>query len=72
MCDFDVLCVVVDSALRERLNKIMASDYFTTSLEMKAPVEIAARREVKLERGERWERIDIILGYIILMCCIVK
>nr|XP_023883549.1 uncharacterized protein LOC111995835 isoform X1 [Quercus suber]XP_023883550.1 uncharacterized protein LOC111995835 isoform X2 [Quercus suber] len=30
------------SALRERLNKIMASDYFTTSPEMKAPVEVAA------------------------------
>ncbi|XP_030961565.1 uncharacterized protein LOC115982944 isoform X1 [Quercus lobata] len=29
-------------ALRERLNKIMASDYFTTSPEMKAPVEVAA------------------------------
>ena len=34
--------VVVDSALRERLNKIMASDYFITSPEMKAPVEVAA------------------------------
>ncbi|KAM3706605.1 hypothetical protein ACJW31_03G162900 [Castanea mollissima] len=30
------------SALRERLNKIMASDYFITSPEMKAPVEVAA------------------------------
>ncbi|KAL9390375.1 hypothetical protein Peur_018980 [Populus x canadensis] len=28
--------------LRERLNKIMASDYFTTTPEMKAPVEVAA------------------------------
>ena len=34
--------LVVDSALRERLNKIMASDYFITSPEMKAPVEVAA------------------------------
>ncbi|XP_022775987.1 uncharacterized protein LOC111317807 isoform X2 [Durio zibethinus] len=30
------------SGLRERLNKIMALDYFTTSPEMKAPVEVAA------------------------------
>ena len=36
-------------------------------------------RAVKLERGERWERKDMVLGYIILlciniilMCCIVK
>ena len=48
MCDFDFLCVVVDSALRERLNKIMASDYFTTSPKMKAPVEVAVEREVKI------------------------
>ena len=33
----------------------------------------------KLERGERWERIDMYLGYItllcryiILMCCMIK
>lgn len=32
----------VDASLRERLNKIMASDYFTTTPEMKAPVEVAA------------------------------
>lgn len=31
-----------DAELRERLNKIMASDYFTTTPEMKAPVEVAA------------------------------
>ncbi|CDP22197.1 unnamed protein product, partial [Coffea canephora] len=30
------------SGLREKLNKIMASDYFTTTPEMKAPVEVAA------------------------------
>ena len=49
-------CVVVDLALRERLNKIMASNYFTTSPEMKALVEVAAGREVKIretrEMGE--------------------
>ena len=57
MCDFDFLCVVVDSALRVRLNKIMASDYFTTSPKMKAPVEVAAEREVKIrERREMREK----------------
>ena len=57
MCDFDFLCVVVDSALRERLNKIMASDYFTTSPKMKAPVEVVAEREVKIrERREMREK----------------
>ncbi|CAN8291650.1 unnamed protein product [Cochlearia groenlandica] len=30
------------AALKEKLKKIMASDYFTTSPEMKAPVEVAA------------------------------
>lgn len=30
------------AGLRERLHKIMASDYFTTTPEMKAPVEVAA------------------------------
>ena len=49
-------CVVVDLALRERLNKIMASNYFTTSPEMKALVEVVAGREVKIretrEMGE--------------------
>ena len=47
------LCVVVDSELRERLNEIMASEYFTTSPEMKALVEVVAGREVKIrERRE--------------------
>eukprot|EP00262_Sarcandra_glabra_P003207 TRINITY_DN1378_c0_g1_i2.p1 TRINITY_DN1378_c0_g1~~TRINITY_DN1378_c0_g1_i2.p1 ORF type:complete len:458 (-),score=61.67 TRINITY_DN1378_c0_g1_i2:307-1680(-) len=30
------------AGLRERLNKILASDYFTTTPEMKAPVDVAA------------------------------
>ncbi|KAK6116476.1 hypothetical protein DH2020_049769 [Rehmannia glutinosa] len=30
------------ASLREKLNKIMASDYFTTTPEIKAPVEVAA------------------------------
>ncbi|CAA2969173.1 Hypothetical predicted protein [Olea europaea subsp. europaea] len=33
---------VTYSGLREKLNKIMASDYFTTTPEMKGPVEVAA------------------------------
>ncbi|XP_028792563.1 uncharacterized protein LOC114748353 [Neltuma alba] len=33
---------VTYSGLRERLNKIMSSEYFTTTPEMKAPVEVAA------------------------------
>ncbi|WJZ81002.1 hypothetical protein VitviT2T_000865 [Vitis vinifera] len=33
---------VTYAGLREKLNKIMASDYFTTTPEMKAPVEVAA------------------------------
>ncbi|XP_027362349.1 uncharacterized protein LOC113869970 isoform X2 [Abrus precatorius] len=33
---------VTYAALREKLNKIMSSDYFTTTPEMKAPVEVAA------------------------------
>ncbi|KAJ0094327.1 hypothetical protein Patl1_16308 [Pistacia atlantica] len=33
---------VTYAELRERLNKIMGSDYFTTTPEMKAPVEMAA------------------------------
>ncbi|CAK9134329.1 unnamed protein product [Ilex paraguariensis] len=33
---------VTYAQLREKLNKIMASDYFTTTPEMKAPVEVAA------------------------------
>ncbi|XP_027362348.1 uncharacterized protein LOC113869970 isoform X1 [Abrus precatorius] len=36
------LFLFVDAALREKLNKIMSSDYFTTTPEMKAPVEVAA------------------------------
>ena len=40
----------------ERVNKIMASGYFTTSSKMKAPVEVAAGREVKIrERREMGE-----------------
>ncbi|XP_077212728.1 uncharacterized protein LOC143858749 [Tasmannia lanceolata] len=33
---------VTYAGLRERLNKILASDYFTTTPEMKAPVDVAA------------------------------
>ncbi|KAL2559290.1 glycine-rich protein [Forsythia ovata] len=33
---------VTYAGLREKLNKIMASDYFTTTPEMKGPVEVAA------------------------------
>ncbi|XP_061336848.1 uncharacterized protein LOC133283931 [Gastrolobium bilobum] len=33
---------VTYAGLRERLNKIMSSEYFTTTPEMKAPVEVAA------------------------------
>ena len=74
MCDFDVLCVVVDSTLRERLNKIMASDYFTTSLEMKAPVEIAARRKVKIrERREMGDnRYNFGIYYFNVLYCKIK
>ncbi|XP_010498969.1 PREDICTED: uncharacterized protein LOC104776570 [Camelina sativa] len=35
-------CNISYAALREKLKKIMASDYFTTTPEMKAPVEVAA------------------------------
>ena len=57
MCVILSLCVVVDLALRERLNKIMASDYFTTALEMKALVEVVDRRELKIrERREMGEK----------------
>ena len=68
MCDFDVLCVVVDSALRERLNKIMASDYFTTLPEMKASMEVVVGREVKIrERREmRENRYDFVIYYFIV------
>ena len=52
------LCFVVDLALRERLNKIMTSDYFTTALEMKALVEVVDRRELKIrERREMGKKI---------------
>lgn len=34
--------MVSDAGLREKLKKIMASDYFTTTPEMKAPIEVAA------------------------------
>lgn len=37
-----MLFLYVDAELREKLNKIMASDYFTTTPEIKAPVEMAA------------------------------
>ncbi|CAA7036182.1 unnamed protein product [Microthlaspi erraticum] len=35
-------CDVSYAGLREKLKKIMASDYFTTTPEMKAPIEVAA------------------------------
>ena len=68
MCDFDFLCVVVDSALRERLNKIMDLDYFTTLLEMKASMEVVVGREVKIrERREiRENRYDFGIYYFIM------
>lgn len=34
--------MVADAGLRERLHKILATDYFTTTPEMKAPVEVVA------------------------------
>lgn len=37
-----VVFFFVDAGLREKLNKIMSSEYFTTTPEMKAPVEVAA------------------------------
>lgn len=36
------LWLCADVGLRERLNKILASDYFTATPEMKAPVDVAA------------------------------
>lgn len=39
---FSLTRVILDTGLREKLNKIMASDYFTTTPEIKAPVEVAA------------------------------
>ena len=80
MCDFDFLCVVVDSILRERLNKIMASGYFTTLPKMKALVEVVAGREVKIRERKKMgkNRYDFGIYYfivcrnIILMYYIVK
>ena len=68
MCDFDFLCAVLDLALKERLNKIMASNYFTTSPEMKALVEVVAGREVKIrERREMGDnRYDFGIYYFIV------
>ena len=62
------MCVVVDSALRERLNKIMALDYFTTLPEMKASMEVVVGREVKIrERREmRENRYDFGIYYFIM------
>jgi len=37
-----ILKLFLDAGLRERLNKIMSSEYFTTTPEMKATVEVAA------------------------------
>ena len=45
------MCVVVDSTLRERLNKILASDYFTTSPKMKAPAEVREMGEKRYNFG---------------------
>ncbi|KAF3431394.1 hypothetical protein FNV43_RR26125 [Rhamnella rubrinervis] len=39
---FEPSANITYSGLKERLNKIMASDYFTTTPEIKAPVEVAA------------------------------
>ena len=36
------LTCILDAGLREKLNKIMASDYFTTTPEMKLPGEVVA------------------------------
>ena len=68
------LCVVVDSALRERLNKIMASDYFTTLPEMKAPAEVADRRELKIrERREMGDnRYNFGIYYFNVLYCEIK
>ena len=71
MCVILSLCVVVDSALRERLNKIMASDYFTTSSKMKALTEVVDRRELKIRERREMVRKDIILGYILLQRYII-
>ncbi|KAK4402919.1 hypothetical protein Sango_1032600 [Sesamum angolense] len=39
---FLLMGTILDAGLREKLDKIMASDYFTTTPEIKAPVEVAA------------------------------
>ena len=58
VCVILIFCVVVDLAVKERLNKIMTSDYFTTAPKMKAPVKVATGREVKIrERREMREKI---------------
>lgn len=41
-CGFDFYVCIADAELREKLNKILASDYFTTTPEMKAPGDVAA------------------------------
>ena len=68
MCDFDFLCAVLDLALKERLNKIMASDYFITSAKMKALVEVVAGSKVKIrERREMGDnRYDFGIYYFIV------
>lgn len=40
MCGY--LTLLIDAELRQRLNKIMSSEYFTTTPEMTAPVDVAA------------------------------
>lgn len=37
------LALLIDAELRQRLNKIMASEYFTTTPEMTAPVDVAGK-----------------------------
>ena len=39
---FSILGVFLDTGLREKLNKIMASDYFTTTPQIIAPIQVAA------------------------------
>lgn len=38
---FGSLTLLTDAGLRQRLNKIMTSEYFTTTPEMTAPVDVA-------------------------------
>ena len=40
----------------ERVNKIMVSSYFTTSPKMKASMEVATRREVKVKERREMEK----------------